>query len=508
MIIAEMQLENMERIIKTFRSKYLEKQQLYLLAFAIRAWLPFVSYTPFIILKDAFDINHWEAVLPEGSNLNSTIVDRTTTDIDEILRAYERQTGGVDLAALDEDQLESIDFKILWDILVTYNVKIPIEIPGERLLDEDMDWRVDSGWEGEEAPQTFELRVPESHELGDIKSWLLEQLKRLRWLIRGEGYVKWREGSVDQLRDDSPRKLALNSLSLTNPQELKKRLYETDPILLIIPKLKTKPKELVKILRMEVADRDEELKQLVEQITNGLTETKDSFKEQINRESEDLDWDRFRPLLEAAKYALFPKDPKTGPLHGLADEVAEDLKPWTIQDTVKAIVTALSVILFVASLGAATPVVAYAIALSTIALDVGAVGFDTYMNYRENLEREELNRFAHIDAALAVAGPQTDLKKEAIFLAISYAIGPALGAGFRGSKNVLQRLAVRFKKAGEASQGARAASQTGKEVDRAIGQAERAVAKTEARAGRGVETTAVTRSAREGLELGFEKSSK
>ncbi len=66
--IADQTLQDMENVITFYRSRYLEGPStdtaIRQLAFSIRAWLPFVSYAPFVILDD--DRQYWNDNVPEG----------------------------------------------------------------------------------------------------------------------------------------------------------------------------------------------------------------------------------------------------------------------------------------------------------------------------------------------------------------------------------------------------------------------------------------------------------
>jgi hypothetical protein len=211
-------------------------------------------------------------------------------------------------------------------------------------------------------------------------------------------------------------------------------LYEEFPVLLVLPRVCT-PGELAQLIQLPRRDRDQGLCALIRRAATPLRASWRAVVRELQQDTEAIAWERFRPILEAAKLALVgPAEPETS-LHRLADSIASRMIPWSWQDTISLSLIVVSLGLVVATAGFPPTVVLAADVITS----VSATGAIAYLNMLENEPREQLNRFARIDAALAVASPPLPVASELVLLALSYAIGPMVAAGLRWTRETIAR---------------------------------------------------------------------
>jgi len=380
--IGEAKYKSMQSVLSFYRYRYLKgpesQKNITQLAYSIRAWLPFVAYSPFLTLKtrpdeDYNDERYWKDNVPNGFS---------PPDISNVSK-----------------HADFFDKYVKPDpIARTINPK--------------------------SAKRQRELVR---------KSIIAEHVKR-------NYYVSWREAPTSQ-RD--PRMLSMQSMARLfggNSDQFRQFIYDRDPILLLLSHVTT-PRQLEDILNKDPHPRDEALRKLVRKATDKLKPTADAFKRDLAKRP--IPWDRYKPLLCVAKNVLFPmpiknglnyEKKKTQAMHDLMNNFDRKLSPWTFEDTLNWMAIAASIGLTLLTVGTSLPLTVATV--SAVSIDVGLVGWNTYQNHLENLERRKLNSFDHVDAALKIASPEMDLSNEALFLGVSYLAGPFLGVSVRSVKKV------------------------------------------------------------------------
>jgi hypothetical protein len=368
-ILAQQQLERMEEVYAAIRTSYLSgndaDRKLDALMAALRSWLPWVSYAPFVYLN-ARDRLSFANSLPESPR---------------------------------EPELPEIPE------------------PPDDDIDDDVDGfaHLDRRREEEERNHTIALR--------NLAAW-----------------TEWRNDT--QPLANSPRQVA--KLARNEPSEgmLKNRLYAEHPILLLFPHVTT-PDGLLQVLALNGTERREALAQKVRQASQHLYPTILNFRREIRRSNGDgVEWHRFRPILESAKYILCGEPSSKPVIHSIADGFISDMEGWTWNDVVTGIAIVSSLVLVAVTAGTSLP--ATAAFWAGVGVDVTAVGLSTYLNHAENERTQALNRFSQVDAALQIASPPVSLSREALFTAFSYLIPIGIGQAARHltRRAVLRQAAV------------------------------------------------------------------
>lgn len=267
------------------------------------------------------------------------------------------------------------------------------------------------------------------------------------WDVTRNGDVRFAMDAYGVHSDEQLRLATLSRDARPPPHDAD---YNGHPIALLAGHFLS-PRDLYFQLRLPPDDRNEYLRILAKKIDRyllgGQREFRTAFRER--------DWETLRPLLESAKWTLFPNvqakkggSGLAGPdaaLHRLCNKIIEDLEGWTISDSIMAITIVASIALTLVSVGVAAPIAAAALRATATVVDVVGVAADLLVADAENRQRARINRFAAIDTALDVAARPEDLEARAAIGALSLLIPFALPAAIKSVRGsflgrVLQRI--------------------------------------------------------------------
>lgn len=209
-------------------------------------------------------------------------------------------------------------------------------------------------------------------------------------------------------------------------------------ILQLVGKFRT-PGEVYQILKLDRGPRTIELRRLIREIEQFLLGGEREFE----RARRNRDWVTLRPLLDAAKWYLFPDGPNSNPrrprrdapLHHLIDYIIEHdsvLDPWTLRDWLFAGTLVVSIALALFTFGASTPATIGALTAIDIALGIAGSAVDVYLAALDNEERRRINRFAAIDHQLGnIAERPESLTTTVAFNVLSLLLPIAVARGGR-----------------------------------------------------------------------------
>ncbi|NVK47597.1 MAG: hypothetical protein HWE33_14970 [Rhodobacteraceae bacterium] len=319
-------------------------------------------------------------------------------------------------------------------------------------LEEDLS-RLSATPPGPEVRNTLPAGVPEApppstvSEMRDAgvpepeSGWAVQLPDRWRgWDSGRNPQVQFaKEAYVYVVTTDEDLRLATLTQDMRRPPSTE--TYDGHAITLLAGRFMT-PRQLYLTLRSSPTARNHELRGLAERIDLYLAEGQREFRAAFR----ERDWQTLRPLLEAAKWSLFPNAQTSGglvryrgadaPLHFICDEIIDDLEGWTISDTILAVTIVASVALAFVSMGTSSIMAATAIRATAFAVDIGGVAVDLIVADQQNQQRATINRFAALDTALNVAAHPESLKARAaigaLSLLIPYALPRAISA-VRGS---------------------------------------------------------------------------
>lgn len=384
---ASLQLRRMEQVYNYVHDSYLDgpsaNARLDSLARALRSWLPFVSYAPFVYL-DETDTQYWNSNVPSGPVSPDVPVDDVPRTIDD-LNLSGSQLFGLGRAGMLPQYLEAIQE---------------------------------------------------------------QRRNRRERLINLEAWTNWRSPQKS-LATNEPREMAIIALQQPNHRALREQLYREHPVLLLLPHMRhMSPSQLLQIIQLPEEARRRSLTVIVRSATDRLAPAIRRFRAETQPDDpDDVEWERFRPLLEASKYLLCGAIPPRRNVHSIADDFISDMEGWSLQSVITTAAVLASLVLVAASGGTALP--AAAAFWGGVGLDVTAVSVNTYLNHLENERRRSLNQFASVDAALQVASPEINLGTEALLTALGYLV--PVGAGHLARRavraSILRRVLGRSRRA-------------------------------------------------------------
>ncbi len=268
--------------------------------------------------------------------------------------------------------------------------------------------------------------------------------------------LRWSRWGNHPNRD---QRYASRLLQTHDQQELKRRLLapEADghPVLVLIGHFRT-PADIYFMLREPRPIRNEQLWRLVREVEQYLARGERDF----TRALQGRDWETLRPMLETAKWSLFPNAPMENRsarhpqqvvdartstdegIHYFCDLIIRRVVGWSLRDRFFALTIAASVVLVVISMGAASPLVAVVAQGALGAFNLMAMGVDLALMHAENLERERINRYALIDQALAVAAGPENMTLAVALAVMTLLLPPAARAARQGIRASLARRAL------------------------------------------------------------------
>ena len=264
---------------------------------------------------------------------------------------------------------------------------------------------------------------------------------------------------IFKARDDQELKLATLSREARLPGPVVGH-YNGHPLVVLVAKYWT-PVDVYLTLTASSSFRNSELEKVIRSIEQDLCQGEKEFERACKSE----DWDTLRPILESAKWILFPKKELTSksslekmeadPLHDLCSEIIEDMKGWSIGDGAAALIIVVSLAATFVSMGTMGALAAIALR-ATLLLDVIGIGAELVIADAENQRRSRINRFVAIDRALSVASKPESLGAKALFgiacLLMPCVLPPALRSA---KKAFLDRVLPKIRSGGaQASQAA------------------------------------------------------
>jgi hypothetical protein len=382
--------KSMQKVLSSYRYLYLKEPEsqknITQLAYSIRAWLPFVAYSPFLTLKTRPDENNdkrfWEDNVPKGPAPPDTSNVSKHADFIE---------------------------KYVQPDLITRTIN----------------------------PKSAELQRK-----------ILRNATIAKYIERN-AYVRWRESPTSQRDPRTLSMQSLAHLHGGNSDQFRQFIYDRDPILLLLAEVAS-PRQLENILNKDPHHRDKVLKKLVRKATDKLEVTAEKFLDDLTKDPIPWDrYNPLLGVAKHELFPMpvkdWPKRKKTQAMHNLMNEFDRELSPWTPKDTINAVAIGISICVTLATIGTLSPITISmtTATIATVSIDLGLVGWNTYQNHLENQERVKLNSFGHVDAALKIASPEMDLSDEALFLGASYLVGPFLGATVRSGRKAVGVLTKR-----------------------------------------------------------------
>jgi hypothetical protein len=231
-------------------------------------------------------------------------------------------------------------------------------------------------------------------------------------------FEPWR--GVADATDQDPRRKVLARSQAADDIVLRNVLYTDHPVLLAFPKV-TSPREMEDVLTAWPELRDHRLQNLVVQVVTDLEDTVRAFRAELEG-GHDPDWNRLEPLLLWAEGRLLEDEPPDSFLRGLARQFRQEVKPWTPADVLTLGCLVVAIAITAASMGVGG-VALVALTAADFVIGAASLAATVYLTIEENEVRRRLNRFEHVDAALAVAAAPGDVGLMLVLGLLSLGIG-------------------------------------------------------------------------------------
>lgn len=242
---------------------------------------------------------------------------------------------------------------------------------------------------------------------------LAERGDKLGLVWAAVGYVPWRALEGGEVAAD-PRHRVLLGHGGIGDEALREALYLRHPVLLIVQHLgpwrdhthPALPGALVEILGLPAIPRAAAIRRIVGLCIGQCRATALELEDELAGR---VDWSKFRPLLVMAADIIAADDAPGSVVRTLLDElIAEASRAWTDADDFAAKATVLAVALAIASFGVGGLLAGIVIGIADLGFQTAAISVHEGMVEARNLEREEFNRLAMVDASLLVASdPET-----------------------------------------------------------------------------------------------------
>lgn len=221
-------------------------------------------------------------------------------------------------------------------------------------------------------------------------------------------YVPWRglEG-IEEVWD--PRRMVLAQAGLAGDDVLRENLYSRHPILLVIqflappraPDHPVPPRRLNKMLALPAPDCEAGMREVVRLCIRHCLKTATDLFDGMQG---DVDWSRFRPLLQKAAEVIVGSEKPDPFLRRFLDDLVEQIcLSWSAADTVAAAAVTVAIALQFAGFYISGPA-AIVLTVVDFGLQTAAVHIHEGQISAENRARSGLNSLEMIDQALLVAG--------------------------------------------------------------------------------------------------------
>lgn len=295
---------------------------------------------------------------------------------------------------------------------------------------------------------------------------LAERGDKLGLVWAAVGYVPWRAMEGGEAAAD-PRLRVLQGLGAIGDEALREALYLRHPVLLIVqhlgpwrdPTHPALPGALVEILGLPAAARAAAMRRTVGLCIGQCRATALALEDELAGR---VDWSKFRPLLVMAADVIASDDAPGSVVRTLLDElIAEASRAWTDADDFAAKATVLAVALAIASFGVGGLLAGIVIGIADLGFQTAAISVHEGMVEARNLEREEFNRLAMVDASLLVASDPETARLGWWLGALSLVMLPVGVAGLAQGASAVRRgraLGEMREAAAKALEAARAAS--------------------------------------------------
>jgi hypothetical protein len=256
---------------------------------------------------------------------------------------------------------------------------------------------------------------PQSHDLPADRHErdLAERGDKAGLVWAAVGYVPWRGLEGGEAPAD-PRCRVLEGRGATSDEALREALYLRHPVLLIVQHLgpwrdrthPALPGALVDILGLPAGPRAAAMRRIVGLCIGQCRATAFELEDELSGQ---VDWSKFRPLLVMAADIIAAEDAPGSVVRTLLGElITEASRSWTEADTFAARATVLAVAITIASFGVGGLLAGIVIGIVDLGFQTAAISVHEGMVEGQNLEREQFNRLAMVDASLLVASdPET-----------------------------------------------------------------------------------------------------
>lgn len=254
------------------------------------------------------------------------------------------------------------------------------------------------------------------------------------WNERDRGVGAWRAFGLSNLQAHYAHWLYREE----RPEALKALLLDPTvggfPPLVLVRHLRT-PAQIYRMLREAPDLRRTMLEGLLGDISRHLTqsvvEAESAFKG-----GKDADWSTLGPLLQSARAIWFSPEGEPG-LWALAENQIETIEGWTLQDKIELGILLVGLALTVASLGTGSA----AFFAAAAGVDAIATGMELGSLLADRATSEQINRFAEIDAALAIADSVQSIDQQILIAAMFALLAPVVGAAVPAAVRRIRRLA-------------------------------------------------------------------